>query len=91
MTESDIKSAIKGYLNLMGIFNFPITQGLGSYKGAPDRIMHFQGRVCYLEIKTPKGKLSDWQEAFKAQCEQDGIEYFVVRNLDEVIEVTGEG
>jgi len=67
-TETDLKRTLKGYLDIKKIYNFPLTQGLGSHRGAPDRIMHFDGRVHYLEVKTPTGKLSAYQEAFRDQC-----------------------
>lgn len=84
ITETDIKRTIKGFLDATGVFNFPITQGIASYKGAPDRIAHYNGEVIYLEIKTPKGKLSEWQVAFQEQCASDGIKYYVVRSLEDL-------
>jgi len=84
MTETHLKSQIKDYLALRRIFNFQITQGLGSYRGAPDRVMHLDGRVHYLEIKLPAGKMSDWQLAFQKQCEQDGIPYHIIRQLEDL-------
>jgi hypothetical protein len=47
ITETMIKSAIKDFLALKGIFSWPVTAGMGSYKGAPDRIMHLNGQVVY--------------------------------------------
>jgi len=88
-TETELKSQIKDYLAIRGIFSFPITQGLGSYRGAPDRIMHFQGRVRYLEIKLPTGKMSDNQLAFMVQCAGDGIDYQVIHRLEELQEIVG--
>ena len=88
MKESDLKLQIKDYLSLKGIFNFPITQGLGSYRGAPDRLMHFKGRVHYLEIKLPVGKMSPNQLALQQQCLEDGIGYHVIRSLEDLIEIT---
>jgi len=84
ITETDIKRQIKDYLAIMGIFNFHILQALGAYKGIPDRILHYRQRVVYLEIKKPPGILSDNQLAFQAQCRQDGIDYWVVRSVEEL-------
>lgn len=84
--ETSIKSVLKDYLALRGIFSFPLTQGLGSFRGAPDRIIHLKGRVVYVEIKTPTGKLSPYQESFQEQCQQDKIEYWVIRSLEELEE-----
>ena len=87
ITEGDIKSQIKDYLAIKHIFNYPLLQGIGSFKGIPDRIMHLNGKVVYLEIKKPKGKLSPGQVEFKAQCERDNVPYFVVTSLEEVQEI----
>ncbi len=86
--EKDLKNQIKNYLNIKHIFNYGILQGLGAYKGLPDRVMHFNG-VVYLEVKLPKGKLSEAQEEFKRQCVEDKIPYFIIRNLEDLIEIVG--
>jgi len=84
INETHIKGQIKDYLAFKNIFNYPVLQGMGAYKGIPDRIMHYQGRVVYLEIKTPKGKLSEGQEDFWRQCENDGIDYWVIRSIEDL-------
>lgn len=84
--ETKLKKQIKDYLAIRGIFNYHILQGIGAYKGIPDRILHWNGKVIYLEIKAPKGKLSEGQKVFQEQCKADGIDYLVIRDLDELIE-----
>jgi len=84
--ETDLKLAVKQYLDLLGIFNYHVLQGLGAYKGLPDKVMHYNGKVVYLEIKKLKGKMSPPQEAFWKQCIHDGIEYILVRSLDDLID-----
>ena len=91
ITESMIKSQIKDYLALKGIFNYHNLQGIGSYKGIPDRIMHYRGRVVYLEIKTPTGKLSEHQEAFRRQCLEDKVAYWVIRSIEDLESHLQEG
>jgi len=88
-TETELKGQIKDYLNIRGIFSFPITQGLGSYRGAPDRVMHFHNEVHYLEIKKPTGKMSPYQLAFQEQCIQDGVKYHIIKSLEDLMEVIG--
>jgi len=83
-SETDLKNQVKEYLTIMGIFNYPLMQGLWSYRGLPDRVAHIRGKVHYIEIKKPSGFLSVHQEAFKQQCEADGIDYHVVRSVDDV-------
>ena len=90
LTETHIKGQIRDFLAAMQIFSYPIMQGLGCYPGLPDRVIHFNGRVIYLEVKTTKGKLSDHQIAFQEQCEQDGIKYRVIRDLEGLQEVLNE-
>ena len=84
MNETQLKQQIKDYLGFKQVFNYPLVQGLGSYRGVPDRIMHFQGRVHYLEVKTPQGKMSEHQENFALQCREDGISYHVIRNIEDL-------
>lgn len=84
--ETALKHQIKDYLKLRGIFNYHLLAGMGAYKGCPDRVMHYQGRVIYLEIKKLKGKLSDNQIIFQEQCKNDRVEYLVVRELEFLIE-----
>jgi len=43
--ETIVKGHVKEYLAIKGIFNYPLVQGLGAYRGVPDRIMHFRGEV----------------------------------------------
>ena len=91
ITESMIKSQIKDLLALKGIFSFPVTQGLGSYRGIPDRCMHYRGKVVFLEIKTPAGKLSEHQEAFWRQCLDDKVAYWVIRSIEDLESHLQEG
>ena len=60
---------------------------MGSYPGLPDRVAHYNGIVYYLEMKTPKGRMSEHQKRFRARCELDRIEYHVIRSVDDIIEV----
>ena len=84
--ETDLKSAVKQYLDLTGIFNYHVLQGLGAYKGLSDKIMHYNGKVVYLEIKKLKGRMSPHQMAFADQCAADGVDYVVIRSLDDLID-----
>ena len=85
LSETNIKHQVRDYLDIKGVFNFPLLQGIGAYKGLPDRVMHFKDNVVYLEIKKPKGKLSEYQEAFRLMCWRDCIEYLVIRSLDDIM------
>ena len=54
-----------------------------SAKGIPDLLVMKDGRVWFVEIKTPKGKLSPYQERMKAMCEYYGVPYVVIRSVEE--------
>jgi len=87
ITETHIKTQCKDYLKAKHIFNWPVLQGMGCYKGAPDRILHLNGEVIYLEIKKPTGEQSQAQIEFNIQCMEDGIKYWLVHSVDELIEL----
>lgn len=88
--ESTLKAAVKEYLNITGWFCFPILQGLGAYKGISDLIALKEGKVLFIELKSPKGKLSPYQEAFKQAVESYGGAYIVVRSVDDLMELSQE-
>jgi hypothetical protein len=86
--ETQIKRMIKQYLNYKGWFHFPLTAGLGAYPGAPDMIAIKAGRVVFIEVKTPTGKLSPHQQAFKENIGDRGGNYIVARGIEDL---EGEG
>jgi len=52
IAEADIKNQVKDYLSLKGYFHFHILQGLGAFKGVPDRIAVKDGEVTgYQKIR----------------------------------------
>ena len=85
LTETHIKQQVKDYLGYKGIYSYPLLQGIGSHKGLPDRVVHYGGKVYYLEIKRPKGILSEHQREFCDQCARDFIDYVVIRSYDEIM------
>ena len=82
--ETGIKKQIKDYLRLKGYFVFHILQGLGSYRGTPDLICIKDGIVLLIEVKTPTGKLSEYQKQFKSDWEARKGNYVVARNYEDV-------
>jgi len=87
ISENEIKKQVKQYLTLMGWFSFHILQGLGSFLGIPDRIAIKGGRVLFLEIKKPGGKLSPGQIIFRDMILSHGGEYYKVDDLDSLIDI----
>ena len=88
--ETELKNAVKDLFDMMGYYNYHLLQGLGAHKGIPDRPVHVNGRVHYVEFKTIKGKLSEHQEVFKSQCEADKIPYHVIRTIEEAVELVNQ-
>jgi penicillin-binding protein-related factor A (putative recombinase) len=95
--EKEIQRDILRYLALRGLFHYKnntvgiFKQATGTYipspsKGAPDIVCILKGRFIGLEVKTPKGKLSDDQGEFHRQILKAGGIVFTVRSLDEAIE-----
>ena len=90
LKENDVKKMVKQYLTLMEWFHFHILQGLGAFIGIPDRIAIKNGRVLFLEIKKPGGKLSPGQIIFRDLILSHGGEYYKIDDLDRLIEVLNE-
>lgn len=55
--------------------------------GTPDIIVIKDGFFIGLEIKMPKGKQSQFQIDFEKGCKEAGGEYYVIRKLEDVIEI----
>lgn len=90
ITENHIKKDVKQYLSYKGWYHFYLLAGMGAYKGSPDIISIKDGRVLFLEIKKPVGgKQSDHQKKFQEDTEEHGGEYYIIRNLDDLIKIIG--
>jgi len=85
ITETDIKNQVKDYLSLRGWFHFPLTAGIGSYKGIPDRLAIKNGKTIYIEVKKPGGKQSEHQVEFQADLERAGGEYVLITCWEDLI------
>lgn len=59
----------------------------GSKKGFPDIICLKDGLLIGLEVKTGEGKQSNNQKEVEKKLKKHGVAYYVVRSLDEVIEI----
>ena len=60
-----------------------------SLKGIPDIIVIGKecGTFIGLEIKRPSGKQSPEQKLFQQRCIQNGAEYYIIRKVDDLIEI----
>ena len=86
--ETYLMRAVKGLFEVYGFGVVRMPPSIyTSGKGIPDLLCMRDGRVWFVEIKTPKGKLSPHQERFKMFCEYYGVPYYVVRSLEETQEL----
>jgi len=85
ITENNVKRLVKDYLDIKGYFHFPILQGLGAYKGIPDRMAVKNGKTIYIEVKKPGGKLTENQVEFQADMERAGGEYVLITCFEDLI------
>lgn len=83
--ETGIKHQIKDYLDLKGVFHFPILQGLGAAKGIPDRIAVKDGKFYAIEVKAKNGRLSTYQKLFKDRLTWAGGIYIEARSINDVM------
>ena len=86
ITETDIRRQVRDYLQLRQYFCFYVLQGLGAYKGIPDLIAVRDGRVIFIELKTARGRQSDYQKKFQADLEAAGGEYILCRGIEDLEE-----
>lgn len=57
-----------------------------TFRGFPDLTV-FTPELVFIEVKAPKGRMSEYQKNFQELCEKAGIKYILARSLDDVIEV----
>jgi len=94
-TEKETQKACIEYLTAKKIFFW--RQNSGSFKtenggfysmgvkGAPDIFAVIRGKLYGFEIKDIKGKLNENQIKFRDNFECAGGNYFVIRNIDELM------
>lgn len=98
LTEDQIEKQVLTWLKMKQIFAFKV-RSVGTYdpkirgfrapspwfrKGCPDVLVCFKGRFIGLEIKTPKGTLSESQESFHKDLADAGGFAYVVRDVEEL-------
>lgn len=71
-TEREIQSAIVRMAKQLGYLVYHTQYSLGSAPGFPDLVIAGHGCVWFLEIKGPRGKVSEQQEAWISElCEAE--------------------
>lgn len=103
MTESDIQNAIRLRLSEMGFAVFRTNVGkvrmpdgrwfnTGLPKGHPDLYAVRSGKIYYIEVKTPTGKVSAEQEHFIATMrDRYGCVAGVVRSVEDAERLVSDG
>ena len=87
MTEQQIQTDIKTYLEYKGFFVFKIhQQGKYCFRGISDLIAVKDGITIFVEVKTPTGKLRPEQMSFMEQIQNHGAKYIIARSLDDIRE-----
>lgn len=62
-----------------------ILVGMGVHPGFADLMVLCDGRVLFLELKAPKGRLRPSQEAFRDTVQAQGFGWALVRSLDDAL------
>ena len=88
MKESEISREIRKLLRSLGGSVYTTEQGYRRDRGGtrtspgiPDLIVIFPFAWTFAELKTPKGKLSVYQEGFRLACEDAGIPWVLWRDV----------
>lgn len=84
-SENNIQTEIRDFLKWNGWFVIRHQQSLGSLKGLSDLSAIKNGLTIYIEVKTEKGKQSDYQKEFQNEIENHGGKYILARKLEDII------
>lgn len=95
--EGELVKAVCQYLKLKKHFHWRNNTGAmksphgGFYRfgtpGSPDIIVIMNGDFIGLEVKTKSGRQSPDQKEFERAVKDAGGEYYVIRSVDDLIEV----
>lgn len=87
--EHLLTKAIRRLLSAAGIFHYKNHGGLGSAPGLPDITGVKDGRGFWIEVKAPKGRVSQAQQDFIDRINEAGGIAFVAKSIEDVIEALG--
>lgn len=71
-----------GARSLVGAVNL---KRMGTKAGVPDLVFVRHGRVYFMELKAPKGRVSEAQNNAHAEISRSGAPIAICRNLDDVL------
>lgn len=78
-------STIGVYDSKMGSFRKPM--GKFHLTGVSDIIAIKHGVVWFIEVKTPKGKMTNNQKIFQEMVENHGGNYLLARSIDDIMHI----
>lgn len=89
ISESQLTAQILNYLRwaLHGAWIRKNLGTLGQRRGIPDIEVIYEGIPYFLEVKTPIGKLSKYQEREIKALREAGLRVYVVRSLEDTHEI----
>lgn len=82
--ETGIRRAIVDFLRVHGWKVVRLVQSPLSEKGIPDLVAIRCGQTVWIEVKTPKGRLSAHQRAWLQDLEEHGGWWIVARSVEDV-------
>lgn len=105
MKEQDIQNQLAEYLIHKGYLTVRINSGMfsigkrfirayiiknsGKSTGMPDLIAFKDGNYLMIEVKKPKGKVSDSQKQFYNLVESFRLKYYIIESLNELEAILG--
>ena len=87
--ETSLKHAARDFMRHYQVWTFPLTAGMGSHPGAPDRIGIYKGKPLAIEFKSRQGRLTPYQEQFKQEWESQGGLHITCRSIEDLAEGLG--
>ena len=82
--ENDIEKRLIKKVRALGGLTFKFTSP--STKGVPDRIVIYNGRTHFIELKRPNGAPRSLQLYWIAKINSQGVNALILRTFDEVDE-----
>lgn len=84
--DTDVMDALKyfGRNNANRYSYISHHKGMGYTKGQADLIVGKNGKFWALELKTATGRQSPEQREFQAMCQEKGLDYKVIRGIQEI-------
>lgn len=82
MRESKIEKALTAEVKRIGGYCFKLVPTLE--KGLPDRLVLFQGRTYFIELKNEKGVISTKQKEMILKLQADGQKVEIINSLEAI-------